>query len=258
MSRRILAGVLLATLTGATAHAQFAVIDPSNLAQAVVIAERTWNHWQELRRQFDTIRRMAQGLGAIESFRVPSLAAGIHDATRWPYGGSWLEGLNAGDPTGSRYDSVAVPLERPGVALAALSPAARAAFERQYATVEIADSVAILGGHQVATIRTYYDRLRRAIDALEGDVLNPQPRYHEMTALLDQIAAGELLGRRQDMATNQLISYALEQLVARSKRMRDTEASLINMQVTTWRDAHAASHAFVAGTGEALRTWRQP
>jgi hypothetical protein len=79
-----------------------------------------------------------------------------------------------------------------------------------------------------------------------------------MTAILDKIAAGELLARRQDMATNQLLSHALEQLLARAKRQRDTEASTINMQLVTWRDARAANKAFVAGTGDALRTWRQP
>ena len=43
-----------------------------------------------------------------------------------------------------------------------------------------------------------------------------------------------------------------------TKRARDTEAALLNMQLTTWRDGQAANHAFVAGTGDALRTWRQP
>ena len=52
-----------------------------------------------------------------------------------------------------------------------------------------------------------------------------------MTTVLDKIAAGELLGRRQDMAANQLLSHALEQLLARSKRLRDTEASTLNMQM---------------------------
>jgi hypothetical protein len=79
-----------------------------------------------------------------------------------------------------------------------------------------------------------------------------------MTAVLDKIAAGELLGRRQDMAVNQLLSHALEQLLSRSKRQRDTEAATINMQLTSWRESEAANHAFVAGTSDALRTWRQP
>ena len=53
-----------------------------------------------------------------------------------------------------------------------LPPAARRAVEQAYATVEIADSVAQLGGHQVALIRGYSRRLQQAIDALEGDVVN--------------------------------------------------------------------------------------
>jgi hypothetical protein len=30
------------------------------------------------------------------------------------------------------------------------------------------------------------------------------------------------------------------------------------MQIATWRDGRAAANAFVAGSGDALRTWRQP
>ena len=60
------------------------------------------------------------------------------------------------------------------------------------------------------------------------------------------------------MAANQLLSHALEQLLARSKRLRDTEASTMNMQLVTWRDSRAVNDALVRGTGDALRTWRQP
>jgi len=55
-----------------------------------------------------------------------------------------------------------------------------------------------------------------------------------------------------------LLSHALEQLLARSKRLRDNEASAINMQLVTWRDGDAANQAFRNGMGDALRTWRQP
>ena len=131
-------------------------------------------------------------------------------------------------------------------------------MERQYATIEITDSVAMMGGHQVALARGYHERLQDAVQSLESDVLNGLTRYHEMTAVLDKISAGELLARRQDMLSNQLLSHALEQLLARGKRLRDTEAATINMQLVTWRDADAVNEAFVAGTGDALRTWRQP
>ncbi|NUR56428.1 MAG: hypothetical protein HOQ29_18450 [Acidobacteria bacterium] len=50
----------------------------------------------------------------------------------------------------------------------------------------------------------------------------------------------------------------MEQLLARSKRLRDTEAATLNMQLVTWRDAANANEAMRAGMGDALRTWRQP
>ena len=141
---------------------------------------------------------------------------------------------------------------------ARLTAAARRTLERQYATIEITDSVAMMGGHQVGALRGYHGQLQRAVQDLEGDVLNGLERYHEMTAILDKVAAAELLGRRQDMAANQLLSHGLEQMLARSKRLRDTEASTMNMQLVTWRDGRAANDALVRGTGDALRTWRQP
>ena len=116
----------------------------------------------------------------------------------------------------------------------------------------------MMGGHRVGLIRGYYGELQRAVNALERDVLNSGSSYHEMTAVLDKVAAGELLGRRQDMAANQLLSHALEQLLARGKRQRDTEASTLNMQLVTWRDGEAANRAFRADAGHALATWRQP
>jgi hypothetical protein len=116
----------------------------------------------------------------------------------------------------------------------------------------------MMGGHQVGLMRGYHGQLQQAVQALEDDVLNGLLRYHEMTAILDKVAAGELLARRQDMAANQLLSHALEQLLARSKRLRDTEAGTLNMQLVTWRDGAAANEAMRAGMGDALRTWRQP
>jgi hypothetical protein len=258
MFRRIIVGVMLVLATAATARAQLVVIDPANLSQTILIAERTWQHYQELRRQYETILRMSRGLGNMEGYRVPAVAITTHDPSRWEYGRPWIQGLNSGDATGAAYRSTVLPLLRPTTTPATLTAAARRTLERQYATIEIADSVAIMAGHQVALSRGYHGRLQTAVQALEDDVLNGRLSYHEMTAILDKIAAGELLGRRQDAASNQLLSHALEQLLSRSKRQRDTEAATINMQLTTWRDGRAANKAFVGGTGDALRTWRQP
>ena len=258
MMRRLVCGVIVLSLAVAPVHAQLAVIDPANLTQAVLIAQRAQRHYDELRAQYRTILKMAQGLGNLEGYRIPGIAATGHDAGKWLYGRPWLQGLNSGDASGRGYRATIVPLERPTTLPGRLGSAARRTLERQYATVEITDSIATMGGHQVGIVRGYHGLLQQAVQALEGDVLSGLVSHQEMTAILDKIAAGELLGRRQDMASNQLLSHALEQLLARSKRLRDTEATTMNMQLATWRDARGANEAMVAGAADALRTWRQP
>lgn len=257
MTRAVIGACVLIALNASSVRAQIPVTDPANLAQTILIAERTFQHYSQLRREYETLVRLGAALGSLDRLRVASIAISSHDPSLALFGRPWIQGLNIGDPTGTAYYAATLPLMRP-VWPAHLSAPARQTFARQYATVEISDSVATMGGHQVALARDYHRRLQTAVDDLEDDVMNGSPRYHEMTAVLDKISAAELIGRRQDMLSNQLLSHALEQLLARSKRQRDTEAVNLNMQLTTWRDATAANDAFVAGTGDALRTWRQP
>src|SRR5580704_15069167 len=112
--------------------------------------------------------------------------------------------MNTGDARGTGYFATTVPLQRPDDMLDQVDPTARQMFENRYATVEISDSVASMGGHQVALLRAYHAQLQDAVEQLQGDVMSQEPGYHDLTAVLDKISAAELLGRRQDMATNQL------------------------------------------------------
>ncbi len=250
---------VLVSLCVTPLRAQLVVIDPANLAQTILIAERTWDQYDQLRREFEVIQRMSQKLGSLDRYRIPAITITGHDPSRFLYGQAWIQALNGGDARGTAYYQNAVPLQQPRAGdLSRLSPSARRAFESQYATMEITDSVALIGAHQVALERGYFGKLQQAAQSLETDVLSSQSGAHEMTAVLDKIAAGELLGRRQDTATNQLLSHALEQLLARSKRLRDTEVGNMNMQLLMWRDGQTANQAFAQGTGDALRTWRQP
>jgi hypothetical protein len=258
MLRRVLLLTAALCLITVPARAQFVVIDPANLVQTTLMAFRLQQHYAELRAQYLTVLRMSQGLGNLSRYRIPAIAITSHDPSRWDFGRPWIQALNSGDATGAAYLSTALPLLRPGVMPPTLSAAARQMLQREYATIEITDSVAMMGGHQVALARGYSGRLQNAVASLENDVVNSGSSYHEMTAVLDKIASGELLGRRQDMLSNQLLSHALEQLLARGKRLRDTEAATINMQLVTWRDGAAANEAFASGMGDALRTWRQP
>lgn len=256
MKSVVLAVILVAALA-LPARAQLVVVDPGNLTQAVLIAERTLREYETLWQQYQTILRMSQGLGRMDQYRIPTIGITGHDPSRWPYGAPWLQGLNSGDARGQLYRQTIRSLERPGTALEGLPPTARRAIENSYATIELTDSIAETGAHQVALVRGYSGRLQQATQALEADVMNPASRYHEMTAVLDKVAAAELLARRQDAATNQLMSHALEQLLARSKRMRDTEAATMNMRLLGMRNGRAAGDSLVRGAANDLRNWRQ-
>jgi Domain of unknown function (DUF4141) len=256
--KHILPAVVLIVTFAAPARAQWVVIDPANLAQAILIADRTLSEYETLLDQYQVVLRMARALGSLDSYRIPSVAITSHDVSRWEYGRPWLQGLNSGDATGAAYREAARRLERPGNALTSLPATTRQAIERAYATIEITDSVAQMAGHQVALMRGYAGRLQDAIAALERDVTSTAPGYHDTTAILDKVAAGELLGRRQDMATNQMLSHVLEQLLARGKRQRDSEAAAMNMRLGGMRDGRVASSSVVRGAAHDLRVWRQP
>ena len=256
---KVVVATVLVTLTlAASLSAQIVVSDPGNLAQTVLIADRTLREYETLVGQYQAIVRMAQNLGSLDRYRMPTIGITFHDPSRWLYGTPWLQALNTGDAGGALYRQVSRPLERPGAALDGLPPDAQRAIENSYATIELTDSIAEIAGHQVALVRGYSDRLQQLTQDLESDILNPSSRYHEMTAVLDKVAAGELLGRRQDMATNQLLSHALEHLLARSKRMRDTEAATMNMRLLGMRDGRTAGTNLIAGAADDLRAWRLP
>lgn len=256
--RQAVLSVAIAVLSTNSAWAQVAVIDPSNLQQTVLIAARTQRQLEELQAQYRTIMRMSRGLGDLDRYRTPGILGSSHSPQRWAHAASWLDGLNSGDPTGERYFATTVALKPMGLLPRNMSMVAHQGLSAQLASLELADSVAMMAGHQVGAIRQYNGVLQRNIQGLEDDVVNGLARYHEITAILDNVAAGELIGRRQDMAANQLLSHAVEQLLAKGKRLRDSEAATINMQLVTWRDAQRASDAMITGASDALRTWRQP
>jgi len=258
MSKRLWLWFTDLLLFADAAHAQMAVIDPANLGQTVLIAQRTQRILEEMQGQYRTIMRMSRGLGDMEGFRIPPISGAKHAPERWAYARPWLSGLNSGDPTGAGYASTTVALGQFMPPPGRIPAKAQRSFDRQLATIEVADSVAMMASHQVGAIRQYNGRVQQAVHELEEVVMDKLPRFHEITAILDKVAAGELIGRRQDMAANQLLSHAVEQLLARGKRLRDAEASTMNMQLTAWREGRRTNDAMVSGSSEALRTWRQP
>src|SRR5690349_21407187 len=112
--KRIICSVVFVGLLAMPAHAQLVVVDPGNLAQTTLIAERTLREYETLIAQYQTLLRMSQGLGGMDRYRIPPIAATAHDPSRWAYGSPWLQGLNTGDPRGLLYRQTTRPLDQPG------------------------------------------------------------------------------------------------------------------------------------------------
>ena len=53
-----------------------------------------------------------------------------------------------------------------------MTAAAQRNFANQIASIEMADSVAMMAGHQVGAIRQYNGRLQQGVDRLEEDVMD--------------------------------------------------------------------------------------
>jgi hypothetical protein len=259
--RRVCVTLAVLLASSAVAVAQIVVHDPAvTFRNSVTAIAKAYllNIQQEQHRQ---LRRMAQRLSlltSLDKYTVP-------DPPRWrTHGGDVLftqaykDALSFGDTGGTAYLALSHPVVSAHDALSGLQPTARRALVSRLATIDLADATAIAGTHETGQIR-FNGRMRElpAIDALERHVIDPS-NEQSATAVLDTISGAVLIGARQRQARTQLLAGIVEQLLVESKRARDADAAALNMQLITWRHAQAANDAFVAGSGDALRTWRQP
>jgi hypothetical protein len=243
------------------ASAQWVIHDPAVTARNAITATVKEYLLNVQRQQHAKLRRMARRLSAhtnLDKYAPP-------DPPRWrTHGGDYLfagpynEALIFGDATGAAYVELTHRLLSAAELLACVPEGARRSLLAHLATIELADAAAIAATHDTGQLR-FNGRKKElpAIDGLESDVIDPS-NEQSATAVLDKISGAVLIAARQRQSRAQLLAGIVEQLLIDSKRARDTEAAAMNMQLVTWRDGRAANEAFVAGTANALNTWRQP
>lgn len=254
--------VLTVALSSARpASAQFAVFDAATTARNRTTAALKELLYRLQIQEHDKLLLMARRLSALTSLRRFALTDvprwRVHGSADFPFVQAYLDTLNFGDRSGAAYLALVERL-RQSPRLGRLSPAARRSVTARLATIDLADAVVIAGSNGTGQLRNAGRRLEvDAIDALERDVIDPSSEQSS-TAVLDKISGASLIGARQRQARIQLLAGVLEQLLLDTKQLRDVDAAAKNTQLTTWRDKAAADAAFVAGSGDALRTWRQP
>lgn len=255
------AALLLICLAGSSVSAQLVVNDPAVTARnaiTAIVKEYLLNVQSEQHRK---LRRMARRLSMhtnLDKYALP-------DPPRWrTHGGDYLfagpynDALIFGDTAGAAYVELTHRLLAAADGLARLPAHARRSVLARLATIELTDAAAIAATHDTGQLR-FNGRKKElpAIDELEAHVIDPS-NEQSATAVLDKISGAGLIAARQRQARGQFLAGIVEQLLIESKRARDTEAAAMNMQLVTWRDGRAANEAFVAGSADALMTWRQP
>lgn len=263
MRRPLLFTLALVLLTNSLASAQWVINDPAITAKNAAIAilkEYLLNTQADQRRQLRKMSRRLSYVTNLDKYLVP-------DVPRWrthglpypaysPLTDALLSGIVYGDSSGTGWGAGTDPLERTAALLTTLAPAARRAILARLATIDVADAVGIAALDDTGQLRFNGRRELAAINALEGDVLDPS-QDQSTTAVLDKLSGAGVIAARQRQARTQLLAGVLEQLLIDNKRDRDSESETLNMQTRQWLAGQAANEAFVAGTGDALRTWRQ-
>jgi hypothetical protein len=260
MRKVLLISAVFSFIGVSAVRAQIAVYDAATTARNAATAVAKEYLLQVQRDQYSQLRRMAQRLSLFTDLAKYAL----EDPPRWRTHGEFLfssaynDALIFGDATGSAYLNLTHPLAAPIGRLDGLPQAARRPMMARLATVNLTDAAAIAATHDTGRLR-FNGRKREqpAIDALEGHVIDLS-NEESTTAVLDKISGAVLIAARQRQARTQLLAGVAEQLLVDSKRARDAETASLNMQLVTWRAGRTVNDAFVAGTGDALRTWRQP
>jgi hypothetical protein len=241
------------------AKAQIPVIDAFNLIQTAQTAINTYEAYRALIREYEVLVTMARRHPNMARYLTPDVPIILHDAARYPSGAPLLQALNAGDPAGDRYFQVVRPVDRLESIASPLDAEARAMLQRAYATIDIADSAASMAAHQVGHVRVFGRNAANAIAAVERDTLGGSDDLHQETAVLDRINAAQVVARRQDAVTNQLLSHLVEQWLVANKRQRDAETVLMNMRINDLRYYRAYAASFFTDAADVqAQSWRQP
>jgi hypothetical protein len=248
------------------ARAQVVVTDPAvtvRNALTAVVEEYVFNVQQQQRRQIGRMARRLSLFTDLDKYVLTDTPEwrihNFQDTDAVLFARDYHAALNYGDGAGTAYLGVTEPLlaaDDEGV-LDQLTGTAWRALTARLATINIADAVAISATNDNGRLRYNGRREQAAIGALERQVVDPS-NEQSATAVLEKISGAELVGARQRQARTQFLIDIVEQLLIDTKRSRDADTTALNMQIVTWRDSKGANTALVAGTGEALATWRQP
>lgn len=222
------------------------------------------NYFEDLIQAFDLTQQLTTMLFQVQPLPVDMAARYQVLSTAWALNAlvsafatasPVVGALNVGDPTGAAYRQVVDPLDTPTDVLPEMPSSLQRRFADDYATIQLADSVAALGIDQSGAARRASSPLLQVLQSMQADAFTTDDTFQTQTALLNKINSASVVGLQEGEQTNQFLSSVLEELLVDSKRQRDTEAKVMNAGINQWRYGAAYSQDLFSRTAADLDTW---
>jgi hypothetical protein len=233
----------LAALLVPSAHAQWAVFDATNYANAV-------NEFKQLQQMYTTANQtrdqiiQAYNL-AYQMSRMPqNLAARyLSSFSQWTtlsapntYGNTsaWMDALNLGSPsraTAAYNSAVIQPQSYSSTNLASQDALTQAAIKNQYATSELGQGTITSSLSTLGTVRSNSEAFAQKLANLEADTYSTDSSQQTAMAVLGKINTATLLQIHSQQDTNQILAASVAQQTLADKQRMDEQNRLINQSI---------------------------
>jgi hypothetical protein len=233
----------LAALLVPSAHAQWAVFDATNYANAV-------NEFKQLQQMYTTANQtrdqiiQAYNL-AYQMSRMPQNLAARYQSSfsQWTtlsapntYGNTsaWMDALNLGSPsraTAAYNSAVIQPQSYSSTSLASQDALTQAAIKNQYATSELGQGTITSSLSTLGTVRSDSEAFAQKLANLEADTYSTDSSQQTEMAVLGKINTATLLQIHSQQDTNQILAASVAQQTLADKQHLDEQNRLINQAI---------------------------
>jgi hypothetical protein len=235
--------LMFSALLVPAAHAQWAVFDATNYANAV-------NEFKQLQQMYTTANQtrdqiiQAYNL-AYQMSRMPQNFAARYQSSfsQWTtlsapntYGNTsaWMDALNLGSPnraTAAYNSAVIQPQSYPASSLSAQDLLTQAAIKNQYATSELGQGTITSTLSTLGTVRSDSEAFAQKLANLEADTYSTDPSQQTEMAVLGKMNTATLLQIHSQQDTNQILAASVAQQALADKQRLDEQNRLINQAV---------------------------
>jgi hypothetical protein len=232
-----------AALLVPSAHAQWAVFDATNYANAV-------KEFSQLQQMYTTANQtrdqiiQAYNL-AYQMSRMPQNLAARYQSSfsQWTtlsapntYGNTsaWMDALNLGSTNRAMaaYNSAVIqPQSYSGTSLASQDSLTQATIKNQYATSELGQGTITSALSTLGTVRSNSEVFAQKLANLESDTYSTDPSQQTEMAVLGKINTATLLQIHSQQDTNQILAASIAQQTLVDKQRMDEQNRLINQAV---------------------------